>query len=166
SVASSCALAIPAQYAFSVSAGTAVRHEREHEREPAAPALSRFDEDVSAVVAGDLAGQEKPEAGPVDVRVRRRDDPAEPGEQAPHLRLGNAEATVLDADEGAPALLSHQAAHNTAFRHVLDRVVQEIREHRLDAAGVAGHDERFGRMRELDRVGTRQEGAVSSHEAL
>jgi len=44
-------------------------------------ALARLDQDVAAMVPGDLPGEGEAEARPVDVRVVRRHDPAEPGEE-------------------------------------------------------------------------------------
>src|SRR4029079_11582894 len=112
--------------------------ERQLDRERGGSPTVGDDPDPAVHALDELAADVEAEAGAPDAAREVGVEPEELLEDARLLPGRDPEALVLDADPGAVSRLAQQDPHAAAVRRVLDRVVDEVRQHLAQLARAGG----------------------------
>src|SRR5581483_5770365 len=89
----------------------------------------RLDPDPSVDPADELTADIEAEPGPADAPLHVRIEAIELLEDPPLLRRRNAEALVADREADVPVARLERERDRAAARRVLDRVLEQVREH-------------------------------------
>ena len=103
---------------------------RKVQRERAPLAGNRGHRDVAVLQTRELATQEQPEPGPLQMLGLRSDHPTETSEERVHAFRGNAEAGIGYRYPGDAGPCPYLACDRTAGRRVFDRVAEQVRDDR------------------------------------